>query len=88
MFSAIRPSHRRATPIDRLTAALSAVPHPHAKRHLHMGASAIVTAGLLAVLVATTAIIFRGKLASIVTRSNGGEGAEEAEEQAPEAGEE
>jgi hypothetical protein len=42
----------------------------------------------LAVLVATTAIIFRGKLASIVTRSNGGEGAEEAEEQAPEAGEE
>jgi hypothetical protein len=85
MFSAIRSSHRRLTPIDRLTAALSALAHARLRRHLHVGASAIVRAGLLAVLVATTAIILHGKLASIASRSNGGEG---AEEQAPEAGEE
>jgi hypothetical protein len=85
MFSAIRFTHRRKTPIARLTGALPALPHLHKSRHLHVGAAAIVRAGLVAMLIATAGIIFRGKLASIARRSNGGEG---AEEQAPEAGEE
>jgi hypothetical protein len=89
MFSAIRPSHRHTTPMARLTGALPALPHPHKTRHLHVGAAAIVRAGLVVVLIATAGIIFRDKLASIVSHGDGGEDqAPEGEEQAPEAGEE
>ena len=57
MFRPIRSSHRPATPIARLTATV--------------GADPIVRAGLVAVPIGATAVIFRDKLASIVTR--GGE---------------
>jgi hypothetical protein len=84
MFSAIRSSHRRTTPITRATAALLAVPHPHRKRHLHVGTPAIVraVAGLVAVLIGTAAVIFRDKLASIVNHGDAGD------EQAPDAAKE
>jgi hypothetical protein len=89
MFSAIRSKRRPTTLIARLTAALSAVPRPHTKRHLQVGVGAIVRAGLVAVLIAATAVVFRGKLASIASHGDGGEEqAPESEEQAPEAGEE
>jgi hypothetical protein len=87
MFRAIRSKRRPTTPIARLTAALPALPRPHKKRLLPVGAGAIVRAGLVAVLIATTAVIFRDKLASIASRGDGGEEhAPESEEQAPEAG--
>jgi hypothetical protein len=82
MFSAIRSTHRPTTPVARLTAALPAVPHSHKKRHLPEGAAPIVRAGLVAVPIGATAVIFRHKLASIVTNGDG------ATEQTPDAGEE
>jgi hypothetical protein len=84
MLSAIRSSHRPKTPITRVTDALLAVPHPHRKRHRHVGAAAIVSAvaGLVAVLVGTAAVIFRDKLASIVSHGDG------SEKHAPDAAEE
>jgi hypothetical protein len=87
MFSAIRPSHRRATPIARLVAALPAVPHRHKKRGLHMGTGAILRPILAALLIGISAVIFRDKLASIVSRGHGAE-EQAAEEQAPDAAEE
>jgi hypothetical protein len=86
MFSAIRASHRPATPIARLSAALPALPHAHKKRHLPVGADPIVRAGLVALPIGATAVIFRDKFASIVT--GGEEHAPEGGTQAPDAGEE
>jgi hypothetical protein len=82
MLTAIRPSRRRKTPLARLTAALPAVPHRHRRRHLHAASGAIVGPVVLALIIGVTAVIFRDKLASIVS------GADEAAEQAPDAGEE
>ncbi|MCW3065727.1 MAG: hypothetical protein JWN32_2899 [Solirubrobacterales bacterium] len=84
MLSAIRSSHRRKPPITRVTDALLAVPHPHRKRHRHAGAAAIVAAvaGLVTVLIGTAAVIFRDKLASIVSHGDG------VENHVPDAGEE
>jgi hypothetical protein len=84
MFSDIRSMHQPTTPVARLTAALPAVPHPHRQRHRRGGAAAVVmpAAGLGAVLIGTGAVIFRDRLASMVSRDNGGE------ELAPEATEE
>jgi heme A synthase len=75
MLTAIRSSHRRTTPITRVTAALAALPHPHRKRQHHAGAAAIVSAvvGLVAVLIGTAAVMSREKLASIVSRGDRGE---------------
>jgi hypothetical protein len=73
MFSAIRSSHRPATPIARLTAALPDLPHHHKKRHLPVGADPIVRAGLVAVPIGATAVIFRDKLASFVCDGNAGQ---------------
>jgi|ERR1700756_1400036 hypothetical protein len=83
MLSAIRSTHRPATPITRVVAALPDLPHLHRKRHRRRGAAAIVTAvaGLLVVLISTAAVIFRDKLMSIVRRGDGGEA------QAPDAAE-
>jgi hypothetical protein len=58
----------------------------HKKRHLPVGAEPIVRAGLVAVPIGATAIIFRDKLASIVTR--GAEDAPAGAQQAPDAREE
>jgi hypothetical protein len=82
MFNAVRSSHRRTTPIARLTSALPARPHSHKKRQLPVDPGAIVRAGLVAVPIATGAVIFRDKLASIVSRGDDGE------EQAPDTREE
>jgi hypothetical protein len=70
MLTAIRPSHRRKTPLARLTGALPSIPHTHGRRRLPMGAGTIVRAGLVMLLVGT-ALIFRDKLASILSRANG-----------------
>jgi hypothetical protein len=79
MFSAIRSLHRPTTPIARMTAALPDLPHLHRKRRRRVGTAAIVraVAGLVAVLIGTAAVILRDKLASLVSRGDGGE------EQAP-----
>jgi hypothetical protein len=79
MFSAIRSSHRPATPIARLTAALPDRAHAHKRRHLPVGADPIVRAGLVAVPIGATAVIFRDKLAALVSRGN------ERPEQGPDA---
>jgi hypothetical protein len=80
MFSASRSSHRPTTLMHRATAALPDLPRPYRKQHRRVGAAAIVraVAGLVVVLIGTAAVIFRGKLASIVSHDGG-------EEQAPEA---
>jgi hypothetical protein len=72
MLSAIRSSHRSPTPSARLKAALPALPHPH-KRRRPIAADPIVRVGLVAVPIGATAVIFRDKLASIVSRTDGGE---------------
>ena len=83
MFSAIRSSRRPATPLTRVTAALPGLPHSRRKAHRRVGPAAIVraVAGLVVVLIGTAAVIFRDKLASIVSRGDRGEeqvlGAEE-----------
>lgn len=75
MFSAIRSSHRPATPLTRVTAALRGLPHSHRKGHRRVGAAVIAraVAGLVVVLIGTGAVIFRDKLASIVSRRDRGE---------------
>jgi hypothetical protein len=89
MFSAIRPTRRRMSPIGRLTEALPALPRRHKKRQLHVGSGALVGPVLAALLIGITAVIFRDKLASLVTRVDGDtEQAPDAAEQAPAAGEE
>jgi hypothetical protein len=73
MLDAIPFSRRPTTPIARLRAALPALPHAH-KRRLPMSiADPIVRAGLVAVPIGATAVIFRDKLASIVSHADGGE---------------
>jgi hypothetical protein len=79
MFSPIRSTHRRATPIARLSAVLPAVSHSRKRWQLPVGTAAIVRPMLVVLLIGTAAIIFRDKLASIVTRVDGDA------EQAPEA---
>jgi hypothetical protein len=75
MFSAIRSSPRPTTPINRVTALLPDLPHLHRKRHRRMGGTAIVSAvaGLAVVLIGTAAVIFRAKLASVVSHGHAGE---------------
>jgi hypothetical protein len=78
VFSAIRPSKRPTSLVTRVTAGLPDMPH-YRKRQSRPGAAVIATAvaGLVAVLMGVAAVIFRDKLASIVSRGDGGE------EQAP-----
>jgi hypothetical protein len=63
MLIAIPSLHRPATPISRVAAALPDLPHPHRKRHRRMGTAAIISAvaGLVAVLIGTTAVLMRAK---------------------------
>jgi hypothetical protein len=83
MFSVIRSSRRPATPLTRVTAALPGLRHSHQKAHRRVGPAAITraVAGLVVVLIGTAVVIFRDKLASIVSRGHRGEeqvlGAEE-----------
>jgi hypothetical protein len=67
-------SNGHTTLIARVTRALPDVPHPH-KKHRHAGAAAIMraVAGLVGVLIGTGAVIFRNKLASLVSRGKRGE---------------
>jgi hypothetical protein len=55
---------------------------PGTRRQLHAGTGAILRPVLLALLIGISAVIFRDKLASIVSRGDGGT------EQAPDAGKE
>jgi hypothetical protein len=90
MFSSIRSSRRSATPIARLSAALPELPHSRNSNRWHVpeAATPIVRAGLVAVPIGATAVIFRDKLASMVSGSNGEEPARDGDEQAPDAGKE
>jgi hypothetical protein len=80
MLIAIKYMQRPTTPVGRLTAALPSM--PGTRRQLHAGTGAILRPVLLALLIGISAVIFRDKLASIVSRGDGGT------EQAPDAGKE
>jgi hypothetical protein len=74
MFSAIRTSKRRMPLMTRVTAALPDLPHDR-KRRRRPSAAVIVSAvaAVVAVLIGVAAVIFRDKVASIVSRGDKGE---------------
>jgi hypothetical protein len=73
MLSAIQSLRRPTTPIARLAAELPDLPHPHKKRQLPAGVVQLVIAGLVALPIFATAVIFRHKLASAVSRADSGD---------------
>jgi hypothetical protein len=81
MLRAIRSSQRPTTLMTRVTAALPTLPGPHKKRRRRLATAPIVSAaaGLVAVLVAIAAVVFRNRLVGAGSDGDGGE------EQAPNA---